>query len=593
MAANKRFRVSEAPPATQAFIRNLFRGITRYFPLPEETSWEELKRVQYWKAFDAPRRRLEREWGPKMATLLEAAGKEIGRVYQETQSEARVDLAIQNRMIPPLRELMRKCILETEREYLGRLKDSFQLRKEEDPFSQVTDPMDLPEMVQWNQDNLGRKITNISESTRTKIREIINQGQSDGRSVSDIVDSIESSFPFSRYRGFLIARTEVIAASNSATHFGMQKLVPKDQMKKDWLATGDKRTRPTHIRAGNSQKDVDFDKPFEVGGSLLMFPGDGSLNASAKETIQCRCTTLYWSKVQPALPTPPIPEVLPPLPRPPAPPKPIRKPKPLSATAAAEAEGKALRQEIEALFGDEIKELQEVAERAMVTHKTWMDMASSLWREGRGPRGEEFGIFQKQRRDLRNRIWGHLALSNPTKSNYRVVFDKASRGLLGSGMEGEIQSVVNFLNSILPGGHKWSNKQIRFHGLKKGARAYANDKGVFLASDAATKTIFHEIGHRLEAFDTKLRTGAKNHLKKRAGSSAAEKLKNLFPGTNYDDWEVAWKDKFQHAYMGKHYRNATELTSMGLEWLWDDPVSFMRKDPAMFDRIIGLLRRKP
>lgn len=596
MNPRARFQVSQAPPEVQAFIRNLYRGIERYFPKPKVTSWEELKKVLYWKAYDAKRQELEKVWGPRFAALLKASGKRVGVVYAETQSIERCQRSVESQMIPAMRKLLKECDLETERIFLRRLDRSFQQRKDE--FDYVVDPMDVDPLITWTVDNVAQKIKNIDSSTKFAISRIINRAVRNGDSISDIVDALTGSFPFSEYRGFLIARTEIISSSNAATHFGMSHFVPPKSLKKDWLATGPPRTRPTHLTAGKDQKDVNYEDPFVVGSSLLMFPGDHSMGASAKEIIQCRCTALYWSKepLAPPPPTPPPPTPSGPsipLPRPSPPARPVRRPKPLGETAAAEAEGKALREELEQLFGQEIKELQETAERAMVTHKTWMDMASSLWREGRGPRGEEYGIFQKQRRDLRNRIWGHLALSNPKRSGYRVVFNKASRNLLGSGMEKEIQSAVDLLNSILPGDHKWSNRQIKFHGLKKGERAYATKDGVFLASDAATKTIFHEVGHILEHFDKKLAKGARNHLKKRAGTSALEELRNLFPGSGYDSSEVAWKDKFMHAYMGKFYRHgSTELVSMALEWLWDDPATFMRKDPAMFDRIVGLLRRK-
>ena len=58
--------------------------------------------------------------------------------------------------------------------------------------------------------------------------------------------------------------------------------------RKEWLATGDARTRPSHW-AANGQV-VGIDQKFTVGGALLMQPGDPS--GPPEEVCQCRCTVL-------------------------------------------------------------------------------------------------------------------------------------------------------------------------------------------------------------------------------------------------------------------------------------------------------------
>ena len=54
-----------------------------------------------------------------------------------------------------------------------------------------------------------------------------------------------------------------------------------------WDSTGDARTRETHAAADGQV--VGQGEAFNVGGALLMFPGDTSLGAPAGETINCRC----------------------------------------------------------------------------------------------------------------------------------------------------------------------------------------------------------------------------------------------------------------------------------------------------------------
>jgi len=54
------------------------------------------------------------------------------------------------------------------------------------------------------------------------------------------------------------------------------------------VATGDGRTRDSHLAAHGQV--VDVDKPFEVGGAELMHPHDPA--GPAKETINCRCRSV-------------------------------------------------------------------------------------------------------------------------------------------------------------------------------------------------------------------------------------------------------------------------------------------------------------
>lgn len=57
---------------------------------------------------------------------------------------------------------------------------------------------------------------------------------------------------------------------------------------KQWLTMGDEKVRQTHREAAGQIRALD--EPFLVGDSLLMFPQDSSLGASAEEIINCRCT---------------------------------------------------------------------------------------------------------------------------------------------------------------------------------------------------------------------------------------------------------------------------------------------------------------
>jgi hypothetical protein len=96
-------------------------------------------------------------------------------------------------------------------------------------------------------------------------------------------------------RAKTIARNESITALRAGRHEGFVQLletgrVSEDQLERSWDATGDDRTRLSHL-AMHGQKVTGLSAPFvsPVTGARMMFPGDASLGAPAEEVIQCRC----------------------------------------------------------------------------------------------------------------------------------------------------------------------------------------------------------------------------------------------------------------------------------------------------------------
>lgn len=96
------------------------------------------------------------------------------------------------------------------------------------------------------------------------------------------IDAVESTW---EVRANRIARTESTSAYNAGTQ---QAAFDEGWPVKVWMATADDRTRLSHLEA--SGQCVPVDAQFEVGGSLLQFPGEAS--GEAGETINCRCVML-------------------------------------------------------------------------------------------------------------------------------------------------------------------------------------------------------------------------------------------------------------------------------------------------------------
>jgi uncharacterized protein with gpF-like domain len=88
-----------------------------------------------------------------------------------------------------------------------------------------------------------------------------------------------------------IARTEGHTAANVGSDTAAR--ATGAEMVKEWGATDDKRTRPTHAAADGQR--VEMDERFQVGDAWLEFPGDP--NGPAKEVINCRCVVLYHPRV--------------------------------------------------------------------------------------------------------------------------------------------------------------------------------------------------------------------------------------------------------------------------------------------------------
>lgn len=90
--------------------------------------------------------------------------------------------------------------------------------------------------------------------------------------------------PFSMQRAQRISRTMSTAAANGGKLEGWkQSEVAKG---KKWRSAAGSRTRRTHRKANG--QIVALDKPFKVGSSKLMYPGDPA--GEAKEIVNCRCT---------------------------------------------------------------------------------------------------------------------------------------------------------------------------------------------------------------------------------------------------------------------------------------------------------------
>lgn len=114
------------------------------------------------------------------------------------------------------------------------------------------------------------------------------RGLAPGKIANELMASVTS---MSRESAVRAARTGITAAQNAGrmdSYIAAEKM--GIQIKRRWICTKDSRTRLAHGLA-DGQIVVGTEKPFKVGGELMMFPGDKSMGAHGWNLYNCRCTT--------------------------------------------------------------------------------------------------------------------------------------------------------------------------------------------------------------------------------------------------------------------------------------------------------------
>jgi len=130
---------------------------------------------------------------------------------------------------------------------------------------------------------------------------VVRRAIKDGKplSASDI-DRISQRYSdrMLRHRADTIARTESITALRAGRREGILQgveagAINPQRLRRVWSATLDSKTREDHADVDGQSVDG-METPFVMpDGSRLLYPGDGSLGASAEQTVNCRCYDEY------------------------------------------------------------------------------------------------------------------------------------------------------------------------------------------------------------------------------------------------------------------------------------------------------------
>jgi hypothetical protein len=375
-----------------------------------------------------------------------------------------------------------------------------------------------------------------------------------------------------------IMRTELNGVFNLANEM-RQRAIAADTpgLRKYWLATRDERTRPSHRQAGaryqpgGSPGPIPFDQAYTVGGEAARFPHDPRL--SARERVNCRCVSLLYSSDW------------------------FLPPERLSGAQA--------RQRLLEIAQQEEQRLAELKQRLDEIN----EQMDRFWKERHDLSQEEFdrrerelideyaqlsGDYWERRTSLTQRVLARVLYADrPAHFEVRGgPTEPALRKRWEEGMEA-------FAWLVGPG--RLDGKQIIFQMARQGVdRAYYLDDVIYLAPLSGTQTVVHELGHWLQQRGPGIHERVMAFYRRRTAGENPESLAAL-TGAAYRPEEVTRKDRFINPYMGKDYdaefgagamdqiRNS-EVLSMGIQLLFEDPARLAREDPEMFDFLWELLR---
>lgn len=159
-------------------------------------------------------------------------------------------------------------------------------------------PVDLPpvadriprvssEAAQTYLANRRNALVGIGDDLWTNARAALVDGQRAGEGVAKLKQRVLGSLDVSAPRAQAIARTEVNGAANAGSLMEMH--ATGLTATKEWIATGDHRTRKDHAHVDGDK--VDLDGMFDVGGHAMAGPHDQL--GPAREVVNCRCTLGY------------------------------------------------------------------------------------------------------------------------------------------------------------------------------------------------------------------------------------------------------------------------------------------------------------
>jgi hypothetical protein len=120
-------------------------------------------------------------------------------------------------------------------------------------------------------------------------------------------------------------------------------------------------------------------------------------------------------------------------------------------------------------------------------------------------------------------------------------------------------------------------------------RAHCDGNIIVLTPGDSPSTMVHEYGHAIETCVPETHQKIMEFYRERTRDDYVEESLAKLTGHNYEANERTLKDNWPDPYCGKRCNGGSEVLSMGLQFMYSDPVGFAEKDPEYFDFVLGLL----
>ena len=402
-----------------------------------------------------------------------------------------------------------------------------------------------------------------------------------------------------------VARTEINGAQNrGAEATELQLGIQYDR----WRTAGDARVRGT--KPEDTADHIYLDGQISlVGGRFsngLTRPGDR--NGLMAEWMSCRCTlipylipegyaapggTFFYESdlIKVDISQPVKPEVIEPKPAPRPEGREIQKPKfPIDQRT-----GKMLRQDLAESHEYERGMLGKLTDEKKLLNKEWDKMwkVRPDWKDKKA-----FDIWNKEYIKMSDKMGANsnakIALRKVMKEDLRkkLVLNKEGFTIKATMNPNFTQSAHNNVNKALDQLSTMvdekllgKNPEVFVTYLPEKGRAYQEGYKIAITNLESKKIIIHEMGHYIEKNSPGVHAKVQAFYDMRTKGEIAKHL-----GIGYRPDEMFKKGKFIDNYMGKVYPNATEILSVGLEYMYNNPMKLMTKDPEMFDFVIDIIR---
>jgi len=174
-------------------------------------------------------------------------------------------------------------------------------------------------------------------------------------------------------------------------------------------------------------------------------------------------------------------------------------------------------------------------------------------------------------------------------------------GILERGGKVKVEVVPDRWLERLLGREMPRDVMISFHRVPRANYNFL-DRMIYLGEDAAGRTLVHEFGHAIDDLFPEIHQASLRWIMDRAAGERPTPFNELWrqkvaEGRLPNDPHPAVKDKLPDGmeYVGKLYGlsekyHATEVTSMGLEHFYDDPLRLWKSFPELFEHIATIIQ---